>query len=121
MRKLVIGLVLVVMAVFSLSAGTVEFHELKERHVDNTYEGHATVLLTSITLSNDIVLYYVEWWERGGSDVVSVYNCTSLEHAFNVWNMSRDKVESTRNLIMENVHTANRDNRLRLFRFYRIK
>lgn len=116
MRKIVIGLVLVVMAVFSLSAG----ETLKVRHVDNYYERRATVVLSSL-VKGDSTYYFVEWWEEDGSDVVSLYTFKSLEEAYNVWLMSRDKVESISQFHNERVSKTKDGTALVLVRYYKIK
>lgn len=101
MRKFAIGLVLAAMMVFSLSAD----ETLKERHVNNSYEGQATVFLNYTPGPEpDGCDYSVIWWMDDGSDVLNIYYCppgTSLEQAFKVWNMNRYEIESIRKLFHE--------------------
>jgi len=114
MRKIVIGLVLAVMAVFSLSA----FETLKERHVDNAYEGRADVILGSRTRT-DGVSYRVIWKHLNGSDVLDYYDFSSLEQAFNVWNMNWFEICDARQLYHEDAVEVN--GTLYLIKYYEIK
>jgi len=134
MKRFVVGLVLAVMVVFSLSADEIvdlssadytnKF--LKERNVSNLFEGYATVVLCESDSSLFIggPIYDVEWWMDDGSDVVYVYRCDSLEQAFNVWYRSQDWVQRISQFDYESVFTPNYPPKghsgLRLFKYYNI-
>ena len=116
MRKFIIGLVLAIMAVFSLSAE----EYLKKRHVEGSiFDGPAEVLL----FSDEVEVgthYVVAWFEQDGSDIINAYDCDySIEHAFNVWLMSRDEIESKRQIYDEYVEEI--DGNLYLIRNYELK
>lgn len=102
MRKAILAIVIALATVFSLSAEEI----LKERYVKgNIVEGPAKVCL--ISEEDDLkefgifTRYYVVWFERDGSDIVNVYDCDSIEQAFNVWLMSRNEIESKRQISVE--------------------
>lgn len=111
MRKLITITILTLMAMFSLCAEDY----LKTREVNNSLEGKATVCLISDDIPDDPTVpetnrksYSVVWFEKDGSDVVSVYECYSfIDDAFKVWLMNRDRIESIRILTYEAVEEIN--------------
>ena len=101
MKKLVIGLVLVVMAVFSLSADEV----IKARTVTNIRDGRAIILLVQDAISPD--LYFVVWnnlenvYGKEQTTLEEVYYCDSLTNALKVFNMDRTQLEKKRKFLGE--------------------
>ena len=116
MKRFVIGLVLVVMAVFSLSAD----ETLKQRRVNNAYEGRADVFLNKTVDPGKEPYYSVIWWMDDGTDVVHCYDCASLEQAFNVWSMDRYELESVSQMFGEETYMDDKFGLL-LLKYYRIK
>jgi len=116
MKKLTITIMLLISAVFSLNA---EMKVLKIRDSEDPYEKPATVILFSDTTTGEkaIVYYGVTWLEEDGSDIANIYIGESIEYAFNLWNMSRDEIESKRHLFKEKVCGLERG-RPMLFRYY---
>lgn len=92
MNKFVIGLVLAVMAVFSLSADRV----LKTRTVDNAHDGQATIYLIEFTRSRGGVGYFVKWHYPGPKDKTLFelnYVCADLGHAYVVFDMNKYQLD----------------------------
>lgn len=101
MRKLVIGLVFAVMAVFSLSADEV----IKARTVTNIRDGRAIIMLTQDAKSPN--LYGVIWdnvekvYGKEEITLEEAYVCGSLTNALKVFNMNRTQLEKKRKFLGE--------------------
>lgn len=113
MRKIIIGLVLVVMAVFSLSADVI----VKERVVYDDRDGFERItLLHNIKKPGQ---YFVDWenlgdiYEKGYSTLEEVYCCSSLTNALKVFNMNRNQLDEKRKTI-----GVKKYSRTRLVQFY---
>ena len=101
MKKLVIGLVLTVMAVFSLSADKV----IKTRTVTNIRDGRAIIMLTQDAKNPS--LYGVIWdnlenvYGKEEMTLQEAYFCGSLTNALKVFNMDRTQLEKKRKFFGE--------------------
>ena len=101
MKKLVIGLVLVVMAVFSLSADKI----IKTRTVTNIRDGRAIIMLVQDARRPD--WHFVAWknlenvYGKEEITLEEVYFCGSLINALKVFNMDRTQLEKKRKFLGE--------------------
>lgn len=101
MRKLIIGLVFAVMAVFSLSADEV----IKARKVTNIRDGRAIITLVQDAKRPD--MHFVVWgnlenvYGKEEKTLEEVYFCGSLINALKVFNMDRTQLEKKRKFLGE--------------------